>query len=97
MKNINGPLYQVEFRAVEVQLQELPGRHSAMFLRRLSWAEGLIRQMSDSLHQPALMRTLSMCSNFNYILFSKLPWPGDSEGTIAFTSPPATCPSVYHL
>ena len=32
----------------------------------------------------------------NYILFTKLPWPGDSEGTLMFSSQAATCPHVYH-
>ena len=32
----------------------------------------------------------------NYILFIKLPWPGDSEGTFRSSSQAATCPSVYH-
>ena len=34
--------------------------------------------------------------NCNYILFTKFPWPGDSEGTVRSSSPAATCPSVYH-
>ena len=34
--------------------------------------------------------------NCNYILFTKLPWPGDSEGTFRSSSQAATCPSVYH-
>ena len=33
---------------------------------------------------------------FNYILFTKLPWPGDSEGTFRSSSQAATCPPVYH-
>ena len=32
----------------------------------------------------------------NYILFTKLPWPGDSEGTFRSSSQAATCPSVCH-
>ena len=32
----------------------------------------------------------------NYIFFTKLPWPGDSEGTFRSSSQAATCPSVYH-
>ena len=32
----------------------------------------------------------------NYILFTKLPWPGDSEMTFRSSSQAATCPSVYH-
>ena len=32
----------------------------------------------------------------NYILFTKLPWPGDSEGTFRSSSQAATCPPVYH-
>ena len=34
--------------------------------------------------------------NCNYILFTKLPWPGDSERTSRSSSQAATCPSVYH-
>ena len=30
----------------------------------------------------------------NYILFTKLPWPGDSEGTFCFLCQAATCPPV---
>ena len=32
----------------------------------------------------------------NYILFTNLPWPGDSEGTFRSLSQAATCPPVYH-
>ena len=39
----------------------------------------------------------SKCNcNCNYILFTKLPWPGDSEGTFRSSSQAATCSSVYH-
>ena len=34
--------------------------------------------------------------NRNYILFIKLPWPGDSERTFQSSSQAATCPPVYH-
>ena len=34
--------------------------------------------------------------NCNYILFTELPWPGDSEGTFRSSSQAATCPPVYH-
>ena len=37
-----------------------------------------------------------MTGNCNYILFTKLPWPGDSEGTFRSSSQAATCPPVYH-
>ena len=40
-------------------------------------------------------RRFSNC-NCNYILFTKLPWPGDSEGTFRSSSQAATCPPVYH-
>ena len=30
-----------------------------------------------------------------YILFTKLPWPGDSEGTFRSSSQAAPCPPVY--
>ena len=32
--------------------------------------------------------------NCNYILFTKLPWPGDSEGTFCSSSQAGTCPPV---
>ena len=32
----------------------------------------------------------------NYILFTKLLWPGDNEGTFRSSSQAATCPPVYH-
>ena len=34
--------------------------------------------------------------NCNCILFTKLPWPGDSEGTFRSSSQDVTCPPVYH-
>ena len=34
--------------------------------------------------------------NCNYILFTKLPWPGGSKGTFRFFSQAATYPPVYH-
>ena len=34
--------------------------------------------------------------NCNYILLTKLPWPGDSKGTFWSSSQAATCPPVYH-
>ena len=40
-------------------------------------------------------KILANC-NCNYILFTKLPWPGDREGTFRSSSQAATCPSVYH-
>ena len=41
--------------------------------------------------------TPSCCNcNCNYILFTKLPWPGDSEGAFRLSSQAATCPPVYH-
>ena len=38
----------------------------------------------------------TVITNCNYILFTKLPWPGDSEMTFRSSSQAATCPSVYH-
>ena len=35
-------------------------------------------------------------SDCNYILFNKLPWPGDCKGTSRFSSQAATSPPVYH-
>ena len=34
--------------------------------------------------------------NCNCISFTKLPWPGDSEGTFWSSSQAATCQPVYH-
>ena len=34
--------------------------------------------------------------NCNYILFTKLPWPGDSEGIFRSSSQAATCTPAYH-
>ena len=34
--------------------------------------------------------------NCNYILFTKLPWPGDSKRTFRSSSQAATCPPVYY-
>ena len=34
--------------------------------------------------------------NCNFIVFTKLLWPGDSEGTFRSSSQAATCPHVYH-
>ena len=42
-----------------------------------------------------LINTIANC-NCNYILITKLPWPGDSEMTFRSSSQAATCPSVYH-
>ena len=42
------------------------------------------------------VKVLENNSNCNYILFTKLPWPGDSEGTFRSSSQAATCSSVYH-
>ena len=35
-------------------------------------------------------------NNCNYILFTKLPGPGDSEVTFRSSSQAATCQPVYH-
>ena len=37
-----------------------------------------------------------ICNFCNYILFTKLPWPGDSERTFRSSSQAATCSPVYH-
>ena len=39
---------------------------------------------------------MSNSCNWNYILFTKLPWPGDSEGTFRSSSQAATCLPVYY-
>ena len=44
---------------------------------------------------PYSTSTILYC-NCNYILFSDLPLPEDSERTFRFSSQTATCPPVYH-
>ena len=39
---------------------------------------------------------LNCICNCNYVLFPKLLWTGDSEGTFWSSSQAATCPPVYH-
>ena len=34
--------------------------------------------------------------NCSYILFSKLPWPGDNKGIFPSSSQAASCPSAFH-
>ena len=34
--------------------------------------------------------------NFNYIFFTKLPWPVDCEEIFQFSSQAVTCPTVYN-
>ena len=46
------------------------------------------------LHPPTLTKSLIKL-NCNYILFTKLPWPGDSEGYFRSSSLAATYPPVY--
>ena len=51
----------------------------------------------DNLQKVATGRKLrKQLLNCNYILFTKLPWPEDSEGTSRSSSQAATCPPVYH-
>ena len=51
-----------------------------------------------SLNQAIFVQKFTFFCNYNcnYILFTKLPWPGDSEGTFRSSSQAATCPPVYH-
>ena len=42
------------------------------------------------------LELLNCNCNCNYILYTKLPWPGDSERTFRSSSQAATCPPVYH-
>ena len=42
-----------------------------------------------------LVAALCVC-NCSYILFTKLLWPRDSEGTFRTSSQAATCPPIYH-
>ena len=36
-------------------------------------------------------------TNCNYVLFTKSPWPGDTEVTFRYSSQAVTCPFVYHI
>ena len=47
------------------------------------------------INAPTAAVALCYC-NCNYILFTKLPWPGDSKGIFRSSSQAATCPPVYH-
>ena len=38
----------------------------------------------------------SLLKSCNYSLFTKLRWPGNSEGTFQYSNQAATCPTVYH-
>ena len=40
--------------------------------------------------------TVGFIYNCNCIFFTKLPWPGDSEGTFRSSSQAASCIPVYH-
>ena len=64
VNDINGPLYQIEFCTVEVRLQELPGRHSAMFLRSLS-----LGQRTFSTNERPYPPTIPSANSFNVRLF----------------------------
>ena len=46
-------------------------------------------------HKARITRVDYNC-NCRYILFTKLPWPEDSEGAFRSSSQAATCPPVYH-
>ena len=43
-----------------------------------------------------MLAPIAELCNCNYIVFTKLPWPGDSEGTFRSSSQGAFCPPVYH-
>ena len=43
-----------------------------------------------------MFRTFYCNCDCDHTLFTKLPWPGDSEGTFRSSSQAATCPLVYH-
>ena len=43
-----------------------------------------------------VIKKINKNCNCNYILFTKLPWPGDSEVTFRSSSQAAACPPVYH-
>ena len=53
-----------------------------------------LRQYTFSKMIHILIEFLLHC-NCNYFLFTKLPWPGDCEGTFRSSSQAATCPYVY--
>ena len=56
-----------------------------------------LRQGSTKQIKPQTVSPVYPCNcNCNYILFTKLPWPGDSEGTFRSSSQATICPPVYH-
>ena len=50
----------------------------------------LLPCLSNQCNVVVIALNLDNC-NCNYILFTKLPWPGDSEGTFRSSSQAATC------
>ena len=53
-------------------------------------------ETSEFFNKVKALNLLYLYSNCNYILFIKLPWPGDGEGIFRPSSQAATCPPVYH-
>ena len=50
-----------------------------------------------NLYKHSRLYEIAFCyCNCHYILFTKLPGPGHSEGTFRSSSQAATCPPVYH-
>ena len=70
-------------------MHDLPVKPSLHPRHGMEWSENLVWNVEDA----RMECNHSYCT---YILFSKLPWPGDSEGTFRSSSQAATCPSVYH-
>ena len=61
-----------------------------------SFAHFSLFRNSPPLFQILATRLHKYYINCNYIFFTKLPWPGDSEGNFQSPSQDATFPSVYH-
>ena len=54
---------------------------------------GINRMQYDTPNLPSFVIVIVIVIT---ILFTKLPWPGDSEVTFRSSSQAATCPPVYH-
>ena len=52
--------------------------------------------LSYVLFYNAVRMAILLNCNCNYILFTKLPWPGDDKGTFWSSLQTATCPQANH-
>ena len=67
-----------------------------VFRSALQFLRSVIMRGSQSLKGLKLWCAMRNNCNCNYNLFTKLPWPGDSEGTFRSSSQTATCPPGHH-